>query len=133
MRRTGLKNRGNKFGAKKQKYNGFSYDSGFEAECAQKLDLILAANEIKDWDRQYSIDLNYYDSQGNLRFSKKHKVDFRVHELNGTFTLLEAKGFETPDWREKKRMIEKVWLLDHPDYQYKVVKKGDNWRRFAGD
>lgn len=122
----------NKYGAKRCTYNGYSYDSRFEAQWAMNLDLLLKAGEILGWDRQYTVHMTAHDSQGNPRLTMKHKVDFRVHELNGTFTLLEAKGVETADYRTRKRWLEKLWLPEHPDHRYQVVKAGQRFRGYAG-
>lgn len=49
------------------------------------------------------------------------RVDFRVHENDGSFTLAETKEFETADYKIEKKLIESVWLKDHLDYSYVVV------------
>ncbi|MGB1317128.1 MAG: DUF1064 domain-containing protein [Flavobacteriales bacterium] len=121
----------NKYNAVRQTYNGYSYDSKFEAQWAANLDMLKNAGEIIDWDRQYTVEMVAHDSSGNPKMSMKHKIDFRVHELDGTYTLLEAKGFETADYRIRKRWLEKLWLPEHSDYRYQVVKQGQGWRAMS--
>lgn len=84
------------------------------------------AGEIKDYDNQFKVDLVIYDSAGLPAFRKTWKVDFRVHELDGSFTLVEAKGMEGDDYKWKRDVLTHVWLQDHPDYHFEVRKQ---WRR----
>lgn len=120
-----------KYGNTKTEYNGYKYDSKFEAGVARDLDIRLKAGEIKDWERQYKIECMPFNAHGDPvpKCKVTHKVDFRVHNLDGSYTLLEAKGIETPDYRNRKKWLENFWLPAHPDHDYHVVyqnKKG--WR-----
>jgi hypothetical protein len=58
------------------------------------------------------------------------RVDSRVHENDGSFTLVETKGFETPDYKIKKKPIESVWLKERLDYSYVVVKWNNSQLRY---
>ncbi len=115
-------------------YNGRKYQSRFEAFVARDLEMMLRAGEIADLDYQYKIECIPFDQNGYpvpaLKVS--HKVDFRVHELDGSFRLVEAKGFETADYKMRRKWLEKIWLPAHPDHTYEVVKKGKagqpDWR-----
>lgn len=109
-----------KYHAKRTLYNGYHYDSGFEANYAMQLDWRVKAtdtNSIKAWDRQFPVRIVY---RGNEILTTK--VDFRIHHHNGTFELIEVKGFETPDYRIRKKLITVMWIPDHPGYTYTVVK-----------
>ena len=117
-----------KYSNTKTEYNGRKYDSKFEASVAQELDLRLKANEIKDWEPQYKVEMWAYNCHGDRVFKKTHRVDFRVHELDGSFTLLEAKGFETQDYRDRRKWLEKLWLPEHLDHTYQVVKQSRSKR-----
>jgi len=112
-----------KYGNTKTTYNGERYDSKFEAGVARTLEIRKRAGEIKDFERQFKIECIPYDSTGRpvLECKVSHKVDFRVHELDGSFTLVEAKGFETADYKMRKKCLEKFWIPDHPDHEYQVV------------
>lgn len=124
-----------KYRAKKTEYNGYKYDSKFEAGVAQELDLRLAAGEIKDWERQFKIECVPYNKHGEplLMLKVTHKVDFRIHHNDGSFELLEAKGLELADYKKRRKWLEHVWLPEHPDHTYTVVKDSGrnriNWKR----
>lgn len=114
---------GNKYGAKKTDYAGVKYDSKFEAGVAAELDLRLKANDIVSWERQYKIEAWACRSDGTPAFKVSHKVDFRIEHKDGSFELLEAKGVETPDYKWRRKFLEHIWLPEHPDHIYTVVKQ----------
>lgn len=119
-----------KFRAKRTVYEGYTYSSKFEAGVAYQLDLRLRAGEIKGWERQFKIECIPYDRHGSPMpdLAVNHKVDFRVHELDGSFTLVEAKGAELSDWQRRRKWLERVWLPEHPDHTYQVVKDAGGGR-----
>lgn len=126
-RRVGLrarsgKKRGNKYNAKRCAYRGYTYDSRAEAAHAMELDARLAAGEIVRWERQYRVEMWAHDRHGTPRIKLSHKVDFRVEHHDGTYELVEVKGVETSDYRMRKRWLEKLWLPEHPDHRYTVVR-----------
>lgn len=112
-----------KFGNRKTDMGGNRYDSKFEASVAHDLDLRLKAGDIKDYDKQYRVDIYAYTSDGKAVKLCSHKVDFRIHHHDGSFELMEAKGFETRDYRQRKKFLEQFWLPEHPDHEYTVVKQ----------
>ena len=93
--------RRNKYGAKKQTYNGRSYDSQMEARFAQALDLRLKAGEIKAWKPQHRVELK----GENGSTIGHYKVDFLVEYHDGTLELVEVKGFKTRDWALKWKLL----------------------------
>lgn len=122
--------RGNKFRAQKTEYGGRKFDSKFEAGVARDLDLRLQAGEIAGWEPQFRIECVPYNAKGQPfpKLAVRHRVDFRIHELDGTYTLLEAKGFETDDWKRRRDWLMAFWLPEHPDHTYEVVKdRGRAW------
>jgi hypothetical protein len=88
----------------KQTYDGYSYDSKFEAQYAAQLDILCKGKVIKKWERQVKIDLrikgvhicNYY-------------IDFVVHHPDGIREYVEVKGFETDVWKLKWKMFEALY------------------------
>ena len=84
-----------------------------------QLDWRLKAEDIKAWDRQFPVVITNPKTGAFLR---RHKVDFRVHENDGSFTLVETKGFETRDWKMIRDEIEILRLPEHLDYRYEVEK-----------
>ena len=113
----------NKFGAKRTEFNGKSYDSKFEASLAQDLEMRKQAKDIKDYDTQYRIEATAYRKNGLPAFTVRHKVDFRIHHNDGSYELMEAKGVETADYKHRRRFLEELWLPDHPDHTYTVIKQ----------
>jgi uncharacterized Zn finger protein (UPF0148 family) len=117
--------RGNKYGAKRQvALDGIKRDSKYEAAVADELRLRKLAKDIKDYDSQYKIEVWCYRADGTPAFKVSHKVDFRIHHNDGSYELLEAKGVETPDYQWRRKFLENIWLPEHPDHTYTVVKQG---------
>ncbi len=100
------------------RYNGYWYDSRFEAQYAMDLDWRKRAGKLKDWQRQFPIEIRRADGG----FIRRHKVDFRIHHNDDSFELVEVKGFETPEYAALKRQIESLWLPEHLDHTYLVLK-----------
>lgn len=118
----------NKYGAKRTEFGGYKYDSKFEASVAQDLELRVKAKDILGYDRQFKVEMWAYDQNGKQAMKKSHKVDFRLHHLDGSFELLEAKGVETSDYKDRRRWLETFWLPFNLDHTYTVVKQ--NNRRY---
>jgi hypothetical protein len=112
----------NKYGAKKTVYNGRRYDSKLEARVAQELDLRLRAGEFTEVVPQYRIKLYVYLPDNKKADLFTYVCDFRCEKPDGSYLLIEAKGMETALYRVKKRILDLVWLPDHPDYEYEVIK-----------
>jgi len=123
-----IERRINKYAAIKTEYGGSKYDSKFEASVARDLDLRLKAGEIKDWERQFKVEMWAYNCRGDRVMKVSHKVDFRVHEHDGSYTLLEAKGIETADYKMRRKWLELFWLPENLDHVYQVVKEKNNYR-----
>lgn len=117
----------NKYNAVKTEYNGVWYDSKYEASVAQELDLRLRAKDFKSWERQFKIEAWAYTKDGQKAFKVTHRVDFRILHNDGSYELLEAKGTITTDYKWRKKFLEQLWLPEHPDHIYTVVKQG-GWR-----
>ena len=107
-----------KYNATRTIYNGYPYDSKFEAQTAMQLDWRKRAGDIKDWQRQFMIEIRAPNGELIL----KHKVDFRIEHNDGSYELWECKGFEQRDWKIIKRLIETLWLPAHLDHVYTVAK-----------
>lgn len=120
----------NKFGAKKTEYNGYKYDSKFEAGVAAELELRLKAKDIQSLEKQFKVEMWAYNKDGKPVMKKTHKVDFRIRHNDGSYELIEAKGVETPDYKDRRNWLEKFWLPEHPDHTYTVVKQQS--RRYYG-
>ena len=119
-----------KYGAVRQTYNGINYDSKLEASRAYELDMMIKAKQIKGYDRQYKLELYVYNAAGDKIPFKSWKVDFRVHNLDDSYTLEEVKGMEMMDFKMKRDICEKVWLPDHPDHDLVILKQPQIRRHF---
>lgn len=114
----------NKYGAKRTlAKDGLNRDSKFEAGVADELFLRKQGGDILDYDSQFKIEAWAYRKDGSKAFCVKHKVDFRIHHKDGSYELLEAKGVETSDYRWRRKCLEELWLPEHPDHVYTVVKQ----------
>lgn len=103
----------NKYGAVRQSYGGYHYDSKKEAEYAFKLDMLIKAGEIKGYKRQHRLSLDI-----NGRHICDYYVDFRVENLDGTYEYHEVKGFATKEWLLKWKMAEALY----PDNRFILIK-----------
>lgn len=110
---------GNKYHAHSTQYEGITYHSKKEAAYAQELDLRVRGKDIKNWERQIPIELRA--GPDNLKICTYY-VDFLIHHKNGDKELVEIKGFETDLWRMKRKLLEALWLPEHPEYSYTVIK-----------
>lgn len=90
-----------KFNAQKQEYGGLKYDSKLEVGFAKELDARIAAGEKFTWKRQVLFDLRV---EGKKICG--YKMDFVLDHGNDTFELVETKGFPTPEWKIKWRLLE---------------------------
>jgi len=109
----------NKYNATSTFYDGYWYDSKFEANQAMELDWRKKAGDIRDWERQFKIEIRNPKTGELLR---NHKVDFRITHNDGSYELIETKGVETEGWKAIRIELEVLWLPDHLDYKYTVVK-----------
>lgn len=115
---------GNKYGAKRTVANdGIKRDSKYEASVADELYLRKQTGDILDYDSQYKVEMWAYDQNGIKAMKKTHKVDFRIHHKDGSYELLEAKGVETSDYRDRKKWLETFWLPFNKDHIYTVIKQ----------
>lgn len=114
--------------ARKTVYNGARYDSAFEAFVAEQLDWLVLSGDIKAVERQYVIELTPYNMLGEpiAQLKRHHRVDFRTEHHDGTFTLVEAKGFPTPAYKQVAKWVNYFWLPAHPDHSYAVVYAGES-------
>lgn len=92
-----------KYNSKKTEYNGVRYDSIKEARYAQELDLRVKAGEVVFFLRQVPFHL-----PGNVR----HVIDFVEFHTDGTVHIVEVKGYDTPQGKMKRKMVESVYPFE---------------------
>lgn len=114
----------NKYGAKRTvARDGIKRDSKFEAGVADQLRLRKLAGDIKDYDSQFKVEMWICNEEGERKIKVTHKVDFRIHHNDESYELVEAKGVETSDYKWRRRLLEELWLPQHKDHIYTVVKQ----------
>lgn len=120
----------NKYNAKRTiAKDGLKRDSKFEASIADELLFRKQAGDIKGYESQFKVEMWAYNKDGRPVMKKTHKVDFRILHNDNSYELLEAKGIETADYRDRRRWLETFWLPEHPDHTYTIVKQHTSYRR----
>lgn len=103
----------NKYKAKKQTYNGYSYDSKLEASYAMELDLLIKAGEVDKWERQHKISIDI-----NGVHICNYFIDFKVYFVDGRIEYHEVKGYETDVWKLKWKLSKALY----PDNNFVLIK-----------
>lgn len=93
-----------KYGNKFTEYGGYTYASRKEAMYARDLDLLLKGKQIAGWDRQavFSLDVNN-------KHICNYIVDFVVTTNDGKLELHEVKGYRTPVFNIKWKLIQAIY------------------------
>lgn len=94
-------------------YKGRTYDSRREAAFAAFLDARKAAGEITSWTPQLRIPLEV-----NGQRICVYVADFELVYPDGRRELVEVKGYETREWKLKRRLLEALY----PDRRLTVVR-----------
>lgn len=76
---------------------------------------------VKEWLPQVKISLDVTHN-GKKHHICNYFIDFKVWYANGEIQLVEVKGLETDVWKLKRGLMEAVYLPDHLDETYVVVK-----------
>jgi uncharacterized Zn finger protein (UPF0148 family) len=113
----------NKYGAKRTEFNGHRYDSKFEAQIAEDLDLRLKAKDIKKVDRQVKIALEAYGKR-----ITNYYIDFIITHNDDHLEYLEVKGYETDVWKMKWKMLEAKVAQEDPGAEMTVLKQSNRRR-----
>jgi len=92
-----------KYHAKKTLFNGVMYDSQREADVARTLELLRSATDpsvrVVKIERQVHFELQPPPER------IVYRLDFRITRADGSVEHIEVKGFETPSWRIKKKLM----------------------------
>lgn len=113
---------GNKYGAKRTEYGGRKYHSKAEARVAQELDLRMRAGEFTEIEPQYRVKLYCYLPNGEKAYLFDYLCDFRCTKPDGSYLLVECKGAITDTYRTKRKLLDLVWLPDHPDHEFVEIR-----------
>lgn len=90
-----------KYGAKPTMLDGKRYASGREARRAAELKVLWQGRQIAGFAEQVEFLL-----PGGIRY----RADFIVLNHDGTYTIEDTKGFQTKDYRMKKKLMAEMGL-----------------------
>lgn len=96
------KNKKSKYGASKTKIDGHTFDSKKEAEFYSDLKFKTMAREIEGFCLQ---------PRFILAPGLEYRADFVVFHNNGTFEIIDVKGFKTKEYIAKKKVFEDKYNL----------------------
>lgn len=111
-------NYGTKYNNVSTVYNGRRYDSKLEARVARDLDLELKAGKYTAVEPQFRIKLYCYLPNGEKLYLWTYICDFRCTKPDGSYVLVEAKGKRMQRYRDNLKLLDGIWLLDNPDYEF---------------
>lgn len=89
-----------KFSAVATVHGGRRYASKLEARHAARLELLQMSGVVLHWHEQVPILL-----PGGITY----RADFQVFWADGRCTYEECKGYETPEWKLKKRLFAEAY------------------------
>lgn len=112
--------------ARKYKYNnqktivdGIEFDSKKEADYYIHLKLLKKAGEIRDIGLQQRFVLQPGFEKNGVKYQPiTYIADFVITNNDGTTEVIDVKGFETKEFKIKKKLFE----YKNPDLSLKVVK-----------
>ena len=91
-----------KYNAQPQVHDGIRFDSKKEAARYEELKLLVKAGEVVMFLRQTPFDL-----PGGV----KYRSDFLIFWADGNVTTEDVKGFKTPEYKAKKKMVEALYPI----------------------
>lgn len=97
-------------------YNERVYRSIKEASYARALDLQKQAGLVRDWQYEKRLPL-IVDGVRVGTFVP----DFWVELADGSTEIHETKGYQTPEWKFRRRVFEACWLAHHAEVTYRIL------------
>lgn len=109
-----------KYGAVKTTYDGITFDSKLEANRYLELKALESKGFISGLELQKEFELQpkFRDNQGKLQRPIKYIADFVYYDEEGNYIAEDTKGFETPEFKIKKKMF----LFKYPDVKFIMTK-----------
>lgn len=96
----------NKYGNKKTVVDGITFDSLAEAKYYEQLKWLLVNKQIKSFKLQPTFSLqDGFKKNGKTYRKIEYVADFEVHHLDGSIEIVDVKGFETTDFKIKKKLF----------------------------
>lgn len=116
-----------KYKARKVMVDGIEFDSQLESHYYLHLKDKWEKGEIEHFQLQPRYILQDSFKKNGKTFRKiEYVADFEVYHLDGEVEVVDVKGFETPDFKIKRKMFEKVYE-DYTLSLIKYVKKFGGW------
>lgn len=102
-----MKKRANKYNAKKAVVDGIKFDSKAEADYYKHLKELRERGDVSHFELQPQYELQPKFTKRGLNFRAiNYKADFHVWLPDGTDHVVDVKGFETADFKIKKKLFE---------------------------
>lgn len=100
--------RKNKYNNKKVKVDGIKFDSKHESEFYLHLKELKKQGKVKDFELQPQFELQpkFTNVLGENIRAITYKADFLVYYPDGRKEVIDVKGFETADFKLKKKLFE---------------------------
>lgn len=97
----------NKYNNKKVTVDNIQFDSKIEAQYYEHLKDLEQQGVVSEFfmQKKYLL-LEGFDKNGKRIRPIHYIADFEVHYADGTIEVVDIKGFETPDFRIKKKLFE---------------------------
>jgi hypothetical protein len=114
-----------KYNNKKVEFNGIKFDS--QMECDYYIYILEMCEEgiIEEFECQPEFVLQEGFTKRGLKFLPiKYKADFEVWLADGTNYVIDIKGFETADFKIKKKMFEKRYPQELKLITYSKIDGG---------
>lgn len=99
---------GHKFKAKPQRVDDYHFASKLEAQYYNHLKLQQSSGHVLFFLRQPRFDLP----------SEQYVADFMVFYPDGSCEVIDCKGFETPQFKRKRKLVESLY-----PFEIKIVKR----------
>lgn len=98
-----------KYGNRKIKYNGMTFDSKKEYLRYMELSLLQKAGKIRRLERQVKFELipAQRDPETNKVIERAcvYKADFTYCDEEGNYIVEDTKGFRTPEYKIKRKLM----------------------------
>lgn len=111
-----------KFNNSKKKVDGIMFYSMAEAEYYKELKQEKAQGSIIDFELQPEFDVldGFVTYSGKAYQPIRYRADFKVIVSNLRTEVIDVKGFETPDYKLKRKMF----LKKFPEFYFVEIRKG---------
>jgi len=99
------KERKNKYNNRKPVVDGITFDSQKEADYYCKLKLLKKAGEIEEFELQPEFELLPPEEDRVTGRGIYYRADFRVKYPDGREEIIDTKGYKTPVYKLKKKLL----------------------------